>query len=287
MSVRDWAFDIDTAGVNMASVAVTFEFSGRRQVGRTDVATLGEASAALPSGSYTTLRTYDGTGVVRIDQHTRRLRESVEGRGAPLDPADVRAAAGEALRATRYPESRMRLTWAPPRLFVSIEEFAPADPALRRSGVRCMTVATRRDRPLAKDTRFLATAQAEYAALPAMIHEGLMVGEDGAILEGLSSNFFAVIAGALHTEEARALPGVTRSMVLEIARGLMPMGAGAARVDAIDAIDEAFITSVSREILPVIGIDGATFGDGKPGPLTRELIRRFDEAVAREAEKLA
>ena len=273
----------------MTIVAVAFEFSGGRQVARTEAATLGEASAALPPGSYTTLRTYDGTGVVRIDAHARRLRESLERPGAPaaaLDPKDVRAAVGEALRATRYPESRMRLTWAPPRLFVSIEEFAPADPALRRSGVRCKTIAARRDRPLAKDTRFLATAQVEYAALPAMIHEGLMVGEDGAILEGLSSNFFAVIGGALHTEDSRVLPGVTRSLVLEIARGLMPLGAGPARADALGAIEEAFITSVSREILPVIGIDGATFGDGKPGPRTRELMRRFDDAVAREVERL-
>src|SRR6185295_7505398 len=120
----------------------------------------------------------------------------------------------------------------------------------------------------------------------AMIHEGLMVGEDGAILEGLSSNFFAVIGGALHTEDARVLPGVTRSMVLEIARGLLPRGAGPARADSLGAIAEAFITSVSREILPVIGIDGTTFGDGKPGPVTRELIRRFEEVIAKEVETL-
>ena len=91
----------------------------------------------------------------------------------------------------------------------------------------------------------------------------------------------------LHPEDARVLPGVTRSMVLEIARGLMPLGAGPARADALGAIEEAFITSVSREILPVIGIDGATFGDGKPGPVTKELIRRFAEAIANERETVA
>jgi branched-chain amino acid aminotransferase len=270
----------------LAAVVVTYEFAGRRQVARTEAATLAETSAALPAGAYTTLRTYGGAKVVRIDQHTRRLQESLPRPGATLDPRDVRAAVAEALKANSHPESRIRLTWAPPRLFVSIEPFAPADPLLRQKGVRCMTVDARRDQPQAKDTHFLATAHAAYTALPALMHEGLMVGDDGAILEGLSSNFFAVIGGKLHTEEERALHGVTRAMVLEIAKEMMPVGKGAARKDALDAIQEAFITSVSREVLPVIGIDGVTIGDGKPGPKTLELIRRFDERVAREAEEL-
>ena len=250
--------------------------------------TLVDASAQLPAGSYTTLRTYGGDGVVRLDQHVRRLVESLPASAGPatLDPAHVRGALVHALRETRHMESRVRITFAPPRLFVTVEPFAPVDDALRRAGVACVTVPGRRERPEAKDTRFLATAQAAYATLPAGVHEGLLVGDDGAILEGLSSNFFAVHQGRLRTEETRVLRGVTRSMVLDLARDLLPRGEGAVHVDELAETSECFITSVSREVLPVVRIDGVEIGEGGPGPVTRELVRRFRTAVENELERL-
>jgi branched-chain amino acid aminotransferase len=205
---------------------------------------------------------------------------------ATLEPAAVRSALARALRATGHPESRVRLTFAPPRLFVAVEPFTPLDEELRRAGVACVTVSVRRERPEAKDTRFLATAQAAYAALPAGVHEGLLVDDDGAILEGLSSNFFAVLDGRLRTEETRALRGVTRSMVLDLARTLLPTGGGALHVDQIAQAGESFITSVSREVLPVVRIDGVEIGAGAPGPVTRQIIQRFKAAVENEVEHL-
>jgi branched-chain amino acid aminotransferase len=265
-------------------MATTFVFVEGRVAGATP---RGEVPVPLPAGSYTTLRTYGGNRVVRLDRHVRRLVESLPPRTeGTLDLATVRGALAYSLRATGHPESRVRLTFAPPSLFVTVDAFTPLDESLRRLGVACVTVAAHRDRPEAKDTRFLATAQAAYAALPEGVHEGLMVGDDGAILEGLSSNFFAVREGRLQTEEARALRGVTRSMVLDLARGLLPMGDGPLHVDQIAGTDEAFITSVSREVLPVVRIDGAPIGDGAPGPITWELVRRFRAAIEDEAERL-
>jgi branched-chain amino acid aminotransferase len=266
-------------------MATTFEFREGRPVGRTTAATLGEASAALPVGSYTTLRTYGGSGVVRLTLHARRLVESLPpDKGAPLETDDLRAALAHALRETRHPESRLRVTFVPPRLFVSVEPFAPPDPALLRTGVACMTIRMQRDRPEAKDSRFLATAQSAYAALPAMVHEGLMVDPEGAILEGLSSNFFAIRGGALHTEEARVLPGLTRALVLEVAAQLLPRADRALRQDELALAQECFITSASRGVLPVVRIDETTIAGGAPGPLSREIRRRYDRQVAAEAE---
>ena len=262
-----------------------FEVVDGRLTPREPAATLAAASAALPQGSCTTLRTYGGTGVVRLAQHVRRLEESLPKRAA-LPLAGVKTAVAEVLRTKGHPESRVRLTFAPPRLFIAIEPFTPADPVVARTGVACMTIHTQRERPEAKDTRFLDTANEAYLAMPAMIHEGLMVADDGAILEGLSSNFFGILDGRLLTEEARALAGVTRSMVLELAAGLLPRGEGPVQVAEVPELEEAFITSVSREVLPVVRIDGSVIGDGKPGPRTQELMRRFAEAVSREAEKL-
>jgi branched-chain amino acid aminotransferase len=271
----------------MWSMATTFAFEGGAAVRIAGEGNLADHSARLPPGSYTTLRTYGGNGVVRLDRHARRLVESLPAeRRAPLEPERLRAALVHALRETRHPESRLRVTYAPPQLFVTVEPFTPPDPAQEKTGVACMTIRTRRDRPEAKDTRFLAAARDAYAAMPAMIHEGLMVGDDGAILEGLSSNFFAIRNGRLHTEDERALAGVTRSMVLELADGIVPRGRGAVHVNDVAELAEAFITSVSREILPVVRIDGTVIGDGRPGPVTNRLMRAFRDAVETEVERL-
>lgn len=248
--------------------------------------TLAEASAALPSGSYTTLRTYGRVRVVRLEQHVRRLLESL-GSPATLDTAFVQGALATAIERAGHPESRLRLTFAPPRLYVTVERFEPLPASAYQDGARCVLVDVHRDRPRAKDTRFLATAARSYAALPAGIQEGLMLApDDGAILEGLSSNFFAVLDGALRTEEERVLHGVTRALVLELAGELLPVRLEPVRVGMLGAVSEAFVTSVSREILPVVEIDGRGIGAGRPGPRTRELIRRFAELVQREAKPL-
>ena len=111
-----------------------------------------------------------------------------------------------------------------------------------------------------------------------------MQAEDGSVLEGLSSNFFAVKGGRLFTEEERVLKGVTRALVLEVAREVLPTERVAVRLE--DGVEECFITSVSREVLPVVRIDGRPIGDGRPGVVTREIARRFASLVDREAQPM-
>ena len=259
---------------------------GARLLGRHS--SLAASSASLPEGAYTTLRTYDGRRVVRLDQHLRRLEESValQGRPGSLVPDGARAALAAALDGAAHPESRLRLTFAPPRLFVAVEPFSPLPARLYAEGVACVTLDVRRENPHAKDTRFIATAQEAYGRLPAGVEEGLLVAEDGAILEGLSSNFFAVLGGRLRTEEERALFGVTRSLVLEVAQGVLPLEGRAVSRNDLPAVEEAFVTSVSREVLPVVRIDGRPVGDGRVGPRTRAIMDGFGAFVAREATAL-
>jgi branched-chain amino acid aminotransferase len=260
----------------------TFEaISGRLQ----EVA----AAASLPAGAYSTLRTYGRTRVYHLADHLHRLDESARLQGQPgeLAPEAVRAALRDALAATGHAESRVRLTWAPPRLFVGVEPFTALPESAYREGVWCVTVPLRRDNPHAKDTRFLGTAADAYAHLPAGAHEGLMVAEDGAILEGLSSNFFAVMGGALHTEEDRVLAGLTRSLALHVAADLLPRAARALRHDEVGRAEECFITSASRGVLPVVRIDETVVGTGAPGPLSRELRARYERRVDAEAEDVA
>ena len=276
-------------------MAGTWELRDGRIEFRGESASIAAATQGLPPGAYTTLRTYQGDRVVRLGQHVQRLVDSVriQGHAASLDEADVRRLLSEALRAQPQPapdlsaappsESKLRLTFAPQSLFVSVEPLEPLPESLYRDGVWCVTVPLRRDDPAAKDTRFIATASAAYQTLPPGAHEGLMVAEDGSILEGLSSNFFAVLDGVLHTEDKRALSGITRSIVLELAQGLVPISLTAVRVSDLPRVSECFLTSVSREILPVVRVDSVIIGPRAPGPMTDTLMRRFEGTVNLEA----
>ncbi len=270
-------------------MTVTFEFASGRLVELGRAESLALASLALPDGAYTTFRTYHGGRVLRFADHVRRLEETValEGQAAVLEKEAVQRAVAQALDLTRYPESRLRITFAPPRLFVSIEPFAPLPERCHREGVACVTLPLHRENPRAKDTRFIATAASVYGKLPPGVHEGLLVSDDGAILEGLSSNFFGIRDGVLMTEEGDVLPGITRGVVLEVAAGVLPVSRVAVRSEDLAALAEAFITSASRGILPVVRIDEVAVGHGRPGPLTRELMTRLDALIEREARSPA
>ncbi len=268
----------------MTEGVLTYEAAGSRVMLLGRHSSLAASSAALPHGAYTTLRTYGGRRLLRLDRHLARLNESValEGESGTIDDAAARNGIRAVLAAAAFPESRLRLTFAPPRLFVAIEPFQPLPASDYADGVACVTLDLQRTNPRAKDTHFIATAGAAYGRLPPGIAEGLLV-DDGAILEGLSSNFFAVIDGALRSEPDRVIAGVTRSLVLEVAQALMPVALRAVGVQELALVREAFITSVSREVLPVVRIDGRPIGDGRVGPRTRLVIDGFAQLAAREA----
>ena len=84
----------------------------------------------------------------------------------------------------------------------------------------------------------------------------------------------------------RALHGTTRALVLELARGLLPVSLQAVHQSELTRVAEVFLTSVSREVLGVVRVDGVTIGRGKPGSLAKELRRRYRARMRSLAEHL-
>lgn len=243
-------------------------------------------NAPAPSGAYTTFRTYGGTRILRLERHRARLIESAQLQGRPgaLTEQRLRRGVARALASANLRESRLRVTFAPPRLLVLIDPFEPLPATLYSSGVACACVCVQRSNPKAKDTAFLDVAAQARAGLAPEVHEGLMVdSSDDAILEGLSSNFFAVLHGELRTEPLRVLGGVTRALVLELAATLTTVRLEPVRRSELADVSEAFLTSVSRGVLPVIRVDDHAIGSGTPGSVTRALGRALAELAEREA----
>ncbi len=134
----------------------------------------------------------------------------------------------------------------------------------------------------AKVTNYLANLLAVREAKAAGASEALLLGPQGVVVEGATSNVFAVRAGKVVTppESAGILAGITRGYVLALARasGLVADEAPLPLAD-LYAADEAFVTSSIREVVPVVRVDGRPIGSGAPGPVTRRLHRALRAAA--------
>jgi D-alanine transaminase len=171
-----------------------------------------------------------------------------------------------------------------PTLVAFVEALTPLPAGLRRSGVTAVTMADLRwGRCDLKAIALLPNVLAKQWAIERGAHEAIFLGPGGSVREGATANVFAVHGRSLRTHPLgpEILPGVSRSVVLELARdeGLRVREARFG-VAALYAADEVFLSSTVQEILPVVRIDGRRIGAGRPGPVTTALWARFRARTA-------
>lgn len=256
--------------------------------------TLDEVSRKIPQGVYTTFRTYQQrTRVLGLQAHLERLEKSAAHYGwrEPVDRENLMQTIRRLLEQVAPAEGRIRLTLdtteQPGSLYVSLQPLHPLSGEVYEQGVAVLTSNLRREMPEIKSTSFISTSRALKASMPANIFERLLLDENGCILEGLTSNFFGVIGGALYTAACGVLQGITRSIILQlaetdhIAQLLRPVC-----LEEIQQLSEAFLTSSSRGIIPVIEIDDQDVGGKTPGPLTRRLMQLYREYLSLHAEPI-
>ena len=254
---------------------------------------LDRASQQLPDGAYTTFRTYQRGSAFHLEQHFQRLEDSSRIAGVPekIDPSRVRRGIFQAIQQSTGPDSRIRLlldlTRHPGDLYISLEPLTAPSQKEYESGVRVVTLQLRRENPGAKLTQFIPRAAAIRETLPAGAAEGIMLAEDGSFMEGLSSNFFAMIDQRIYTSGDAVLMGITRGLVLDEARKAgIPVEPVPANYADLGRFSEAFITSSSRAVLPVVWIDQRRVGNGKPGLTARLLLEKYRERIDREIEPI-
>jgi branched-chain amino acid aminotransferase len=208
-----------------------------------------------------------------------------------IDEEMVRTALHHIIMLSSAQELRIRmildLSIHPGEIFICTEPLRIPSAKDYEEGVNVVTIPMHRVNPRAKLTGFIHSASNIRATLPAGVNEALMVDENSMVLEGLSSNFFAVRNNSLWNAEEGVLPGITRCVVLAVAEQIgIPIILSPISVQEFETIDEAFITSTSRAILPVVSVDGKKIGDGKPGDITKELMVKFQEEIQAELEEI-
>lgn len=166
-----------------------------------------------------------------------------------------------------------------PTLVMFTQEKTLVDNPVAQRGLKVITLDDirwrRRD---IKSVNLLAPVLAKQAAKDAGVDDAWMI-EDGVITEGSSNNAYIITKdGVIVTRNLghHILAGITRRAVLDLAEaeGLTIEERGFTREEAYDAA-EAFITSASTFVLPVISIDGHEVGNGSPGPLAQKLRERY------------
>ncbi len=166
-----------------------------------------------------------------------------------------------------------------PVLAVLITQLAERDMERFARGVKVITSRLQRVSPEAKTTSYVEAIRSLKEAARQNAVDALFVNEQSHVLEGTRSNFFVFRGDTLVTPRAGVLIGVTRNTVLELAHGIFTIEERPISFDELASVDEAFITSSSKEITPIVQIDELVIGDGKPGPRTYKLEQRFIEMI--------
>ncbi|NWF68527.1 MAG: aminotransferase class IV [Chloroflexi bacterium] len=252
------------------------------------------AAAAFEAhdGVYTITNTYNTFQVLKFDAHLDRLEDSArrEQIQLRLDRVGLRAALRQMIAEAGYGDVRFRITIErqnPQALILSLEPFAPLAAEIRARGVRCITAGSAaRHHPEAKTINWLHDRKQIEQSLSPGIYTALLLSPEGHILEGLSSNFYAILEGELRSAGAGVLPGIAQQVVYTVAPHILPLRKVAVNVRDLPRLDEAFITSSSRGVLAVVEIDGQQIGAGTPGVKTLAISQAYNHWVQMHLEDL-
>jgi branched-chain amino acid aminotransferase len=257
----------------------------------------------LADGVFETMRVYGGCAF-RIDEHLARLERALHALEIPTPP-ELRAWVLTALREVAQLDAGLRLTVTRGASIAGLAPPAPSatlptvtivvsppprfPPSVYETGLTAHIASGRRnERAMTAGLKTLSYTDNVAALLEARragADEALLLDTEGHCAEATASNLFAWTAGALVTPPLTCgvLPGITRAVVLELARSLgVPAIERVLGPEELRAADEAFLTSSLRTLAPLVRLDAHPIGRGTPGALTRELLAAYEARVDQE-----
>ena len=249
-------------------------------------------------GVFEGIRAYGGV-VFRLKEHLVRLYESAKtvGLEIPISMQKMEEVVLETVRRNELQDSYIRLVVSrgagdlglDPRnctkpTIVCIAASINLYPrAMYENGLEVIITSTRKNRPdvlspRVKSLNYLSNIMAKQELARAGVLEGIMLTAEGYVAEATADNVFMVKNGKLYTPPKflGILEGVTRNAVIDLAKeaGIEVREEVFTAHDLYNA-DEAFFSGTAAELIPVVKVDGRTIGDGKPGPMYKQLMEAF------------
>jgi branched-chain amino acid aminotransferase len=257
---------------------------------QTQATTLDEMTRELPQGFYTTFSTLShGTKVFGLHAHLLRLYNPAMKMGVSpsVDPLTLRTRIAEIVRLNLPKESRIRviLTKNNGKIYVGVQSHEPLSNEIYQHGVMVNTTELVRQTPRIKDTGFISSSIDQRKQVGRDVFE-ILLTRKGQILEGMTSNFYASKGKNLITAQRGILLGVTRRVILHLARG-QEMSIEYRPPYVNENFDEAFLTSSSRGVVPIISIDKIAVGQGKVGRWTKILSKAYQSYIEERSERIA
>jgi len=248
------------------------------------------------------LRLYAGR-IFRLDEHLARLRDSAKAlafeqipsageiteqirrtiaANGMRDGVHIRLTLTRGVKVTSGMDPR--LNQAGPTLIVLAEY---KDPVYDASGITLVTASVRRPAPDCLDPKIhhnnlLPSILAKIEANVAGADDAVMLDHRGFIAETNATHLFWVTGGRLVTPTTVSCPeGITRAAVLELAASAgLDHSTGDYTLPQLYTAGEAFVTGTMGGLVPVVAVDGRTIGDGRPGPVTKQLTALFADLTA-------
>jgi branched-chain amino acid aminotransferase len=249
-------------------------------------------------GVFEGIRSYGGK-VFRLEEHLDRLWDSAKAiwLKIPMTKEALSQAIYDTLKANNLSDGYIRLVvtrgagtlgldpnrTSDPQVIIITDKIALYPAEMYEQGLKIVTVSVVRNHPAAlspriKSLNYLNNILGKIEGMNAGCVEALMLNTKGEVSECTGDNIFLVRKGELLTPpiEAGILDGVTRQAVIELAK--------TAKIEVreipltkhdVYIADECFLTGTAAEVIPVVKLDDREIGDGKPGPITRDLREQF------------
>jgi branched-chain amino acid aminotransferase len=256
------------------------------------------------AGLFETMRSYNGV-VFSLKDHLDRLFFSAGALSInnTYSREHITDAVYNVLKANKLTDARLRLTltggpMSEPEekrkstLLIAATKLQPYPPEYYKNGVLVVLSPFRQNtaEPIYghKTTSYFSRMLALKSAHQKRAAEALWFTVDNRLAEGCISNVFLVKDSTLYTPpiETPVLAGVARKSVFQIAlkNSIEFIEKNLYISDLLDA-DEIFLTNVIMQIMPVTKVEKHTVGNGKPGPVTKKLQKKFDECIKNECRK--
>jgi D-alanine transaminase len=256
----------------------------------------------LGDGVYEVIPVYDGR-CFQLKKHLERLQNSLDGvrMANPYSDAQwqsvfetlishhgqgdqalyLQVTRGVAPRDHVFPDNTT------PTAFVMSNPMQAVPEQYKQQGISAITVLdTRWQKCNIKAITLLPNSLLKQQAKDAGAEEALLI-RDGYLTEGSSSNAYAVIDGVIYTapKDEKILPGITRDVVLNIAKSAgIRLVEEAVTESQLTEADELWVSSSTKEVLPVTRLNGVNVGQGVPGPLWQKIDALYQHVKDKEQD---